>query len=127
MATRRNRVSQRLTDAELEVMQIMWANGRMLVRDILERMPDPKPSYSTVSTVVRVLEKKGYVSHKAYGTTYEYFPIVEKEAYTKGFMAHVLDNFFGGSVQQMLCFFSQEKSLSVGDLERVMKMMKEDE
>ncbi|MBP3357079.1 MAG: BlaI/MecI/CopY family transcriptional regulator [Rikenellaceae bacterium] len=127
MATRRNKVSQRLTDAELEVMQIMWANGRMLVRDILDRMPDPKPSYSTVSTVVRVLEKKGYVSHKAYGTTYEYFPVVEKEAYTKGFMAHVLDNFFGGSVQQMLCFFSQEKSLSVGDLERVMKMMKEDE
>ena len=65
---------QELTRAELEIMQVIWKKGKVLVHDILEEMPEPRPAYNTVSTIVRILESKGFVSHKAYGRTYEYFP-----------------------------------------------------
>ena len=67
---------QELTRAELEIMQVIWKKGKVLVHDILEEMPEPRPAYNTVSTIVRILESKGFVSHKAYGRTYEYFPLV---------------------------------------------------
>ncbi len=114
-----------LTRAELEVMQIMWDKGKVLVREILDEMPDPKPAYNTVSTVVRVLEKKGFVGHKAFGTTYQYHPIIKRKEYTSGFMKNVLNNFFGGSIQQMLCFFSDSKSITVNELDDIIQVMKE--
>lgn len=116
---------QELTRAELEVMQIMWEKGKALVREILDEMPEPKPAYNTVSTVVRILEKKGFVGHKAFGTTYQYYPLVKKKDYTQGFMKTVLNNFFGGSVRQMLCFFSDAKSISVDELEDVIQIIKD--
>lgn len=120
-----NNSSQELTRAELEVMQILWAKEKVFVKDILEEMPEPKPAYNTVSTVIRVLEKKGFVGHKAFGTTYQYYPLVEKRNYTKSFMGNVLNNFFGGSISQMLCFFSDSKSITIDELEDVIKIIKE--
>lgn len=117
--------SQELTRAELEVMQILWAKEKVFVKDILEEMPEPKPAYNTVSTVIRVLEKKGFVGHNAFGTTYQYYPLVEKRNYTKSFMGNVLNNFFGGSISQMLCFFSDSKSITIDELEDVIKIIKE--
>ncbi len=119
-----NTVSE-LTKAELEVMQILWEKEKVFVKDILEEMPDPKPAYNTVSTVVRVLEKKGYVGHNAMGGTYQYFPLVEKKNYTHSFMGNVLNNFFGGSISQMLCFFSDTKSITIDELEDVIRIIKE--
>ena len=94
-------------------MQVIWKKGKVLVHDILEEMPEPRPAYNTVSTIVRILESKGFVSHKAYGRTYEYFPLVAKEEYTGTYMRTVLDNFFDGSVSRMVNFFSSQKSISV--------------
>lgn len=115
-----------LTHAELEVMQILWKKKKALVREVLDEMPEPKPAYNTVSTVVRVLEKKGFVSHKAFGTTYQYFPLVREKEYTKGFMDNVIHNFFGGSIHQMLSFFNDTKSVSISELEEIIKTMKEE-
>lgn len=115
-----------LTHAELEVMQILWEKKKALVREVLDEMPEPKPAYNTVSTVIRVLEKKGFVSHKAFGTTYQYFPLVRKREYTKGYMDTVMTNFFGGSMHQMLSFFNDTKSVSISELEEIIRMMKED-
>lgn len=115
-----------LTHAELEVMQILWEKKKALVREVLDEMPEPKPAYNTVSTVIRVLEKKGFVSHKAFGTTYQYFPLVRKREYTKGYMDTVMTNFFGGSIHQMLSFFNDTKSVSISELEEIIRMMKED-
>lgn len=115
-----------LTHAELEVMQILWEKKKALVREVLDEMPEPKPAYNTVSTVIRVLEKKGFVSHKAFGTTYQYFPLVRKKEYTKGYMDTVMTNFFGGSIHQMLSFFNNTKSVSISELEEIIRMMKED-
>ncbi len=114
-----------LTRAELEIMQLFWAKGPSMVNDLLEALPTPKPAYNTVSTVVRILEKKGFVGHKAYGKSYEYYPIVSKEAYASRYMDTVLANFFGGSLSRLVSFFSEHKSITVEETDAILKMLKE--
>lgn len=121
--TDRNR-PQELTKAELEIMQVIWKKGKVLVHGILDDLPEPKPAYNTVSTIVRILENKGFVSHKAYGRTYEYFPVVAKEEYTNVYMRTVLDNFFEGSVSRMVNFFSAQKSISLEETDEILKILK---
>ncbi|MDE5691029.1 MAG: BlaI/MecI/CopY family transcriptional regulator [Alistipes sp.] len=116
---------QELTRAELEIMQLFWSKGPSMVNDLLDAMPDPKPAYNTVSTVVRILEKKGFVGHKAYGKTYEYYPVVSKEAYASRYMDTVLDNFFNGSLSRLVSFFSEHKSITVEETDEIMKMLRE--
>jgi predicted transcriptional regulator len=116
-----------LTRAELEIMQVMWAKGKVLVHDILAEMSEPKPAYNTVSTVIRVLEKKGFVDHKAYGKTYEYFALVDRDTYTQGFMSSVLNNFFGGSASRMVSFLSSNKSISIEETDEIIKLLKREE
>ena len=114
---------QELTKAELEVMQVIWQKEKVLVHDILAEMPEPKPAYNTVSTIVRILENKGFVSHKAYGRTYEYYPVVGKEEYTNTYMKTVLDNFFDGSVSRLVNFFSARESLSVEETDEILRIL----
>lgn len=124
MAERLKPKTQELTRAELEIMQILWDRGSGFVNDILEALPEPKPAYNTVSTVVRILEKKGYVEHKAYGKSHEYYPIVDRDSYTQGFMSSVLNNFFGGSASRMMSFLSSNKSISMEEADEIMKLLK---
>ncbi|MBR2501210.1 MAG: BlaI/MecI/CopY family transcriptional regulator [Rikenellaceae bacterium] len=114
-----------LTRAELEIMQVIWDKKKVLVHDILSEMTEPKPAYNTVSTVVRILEKKGYVGHKAYGKTHEYYPLIEREEYTNGYMNGVLNNFFGGSVSRMISFFTRNEKISLAEADEILKMLKE--
>ena len=86
-------------------MQVLWKMEKGFVNDILEQFPEPKPAYNTVSTIVRILEKKGFIDHKAYGKTHEYFPAVSKESYTKDVMGGVMKNYFNDSLKQMVSFF----------------------
>ena len=83
-----------LTRAEEEVMQILWNIEKGMVHDVLTRFPDPKPAYNTVSTIVRILEQKGFVSHKAYGRTHEYFPLISKKDYAKSSFRGFMTNYF---------------------------------
>lgn len=115
---------QELTKAELELMQVIWDKEKVLVHDILDVLPEPKPAYNTVSTIVRILEQKGFVGHKAYGRTYEYFPLVSKEAYTQRYMTTVLDNFFEGSLSRLVSFFSEQESIPAGEVNEILKMLK---
>lgn len=115
---------QELTKAELELMQVIWDKEKVLVHDILEVLPEPKPAYNTVSTIVRILEQKGFVGHKAYGRTYEYFPLVSKEAYTQRYMTTVLDNFFNGSLSRLVSFFSEQESIPAGEVNEIINMLK---
>lgn len=117
---------QELTKAELEVMQIIWKKERVFVHDVLEEFGEPKPAYNTVSTIIRILEKKGFVSHKSYGKTYEYFAVVAKDDYTDSFMQTVLNSFFEGSVSRMVNFFSSQKSISVEETDEILKILKSD-
>lgn len=114
---------QKLTKAEEEVMQLLWEAGRATVSDLLERCPDPKPPHSTLSSVVRILEKKGFVGHKAYGKTHEYFPLIEREVYGRRSLGDLLRNYFGGSVPRLVSHLAEEEKLSREALEAMVKML----
>ncbi len=116
---------QKLTKAEEEVMQLVWEIGRGTVSDLLERFPEPKPPHSTISSVVRILEKKGYVGHKAYGKTHEYFPLIEKTEYGKRSLVDVLRNYFDGSVSRLVSHLVEDKKLSAGDVAEILKKLDE--
>ena len=115
-----------LTKAEEQVMQILWQIERGFVKDILAQMPDPKPAYNTVSTIVRILEKKGFVSYQAYGKTHEYYPLVAKKDYSHFFLKSFIGNYFGGSFSRLVSFFAQENDMDIHDFERLMRHVEED-
>ncbi|MEI6091347.1 MAG: BlaI/MecI/CopY family transcriptional regulator [bacterium] len=112
-----------LTKAEEQLMQIVWRLKKGFVNDIIRELPEPKPAYNTVSTIIRILEKKGFVSHKAYGKTYEYFPIVSKRTYTKSFMKGLVNNYFGSSFHQLVSFLTKENKISLEELEEIKSLM----
>ena len=115
-----------LTKAEEQVMQILWDSEEAIVRDMVEQFPDPRPAYNTVSTVLRVLEKKGFVDHKAYGTTYVYFPLISKKDYSKFQFTNLIKNYFNGSFPKMAAFFARENNLSIQELEEMMDLAREE-
>jgi predicted transcriptional regulator len=108
-----------LTRAEEQIMHIIWDKGKGLVHDILKEFPDPKPAYNTVSTIIRILEQKGFIGHKAFGRTYEYYPLVTKTEYTKTYFRSFIANYFGNSYKSLASFFTAEEQLSVGELEDI--------
>jgi BlaI family transcriptional regulator, penicillinase repressor len=110
-----------LTRAEEEVMQILWEIKKGVVHDILEKFAEPKPAYNTVSTIVRILEQKGFAGHKAYGRTHEYFPLVSKGDYTQSFFRSFVTNYFGNSYKSLASFFAGEGKLSIAELEDIRK------
>jgi len=112
-----------LTKAEEQLMQILWEIEKGFVNDILEKLPLPKPAYNTVSTIVRILERKGFVGHTAYGKTHEYFPLISKREYTKSYFKGFMSNYFENSYQALASFFTKENNLSIEELEEIRAMM----
>ncbi|TVQ17303.1 MAG: BlaI/MecI/CopY family transcriptional regulator, partial [Bacteroidetes bacterium] len=108
-----------LTKAEEQIMQVLWDLKKGFVKDIIEKLPEPRPAYTTVSTIVRILERKGFVAYNAYGKTHEYYPLIEKKDYTRQLFKGMLHGYFGNSIRQMVSFFSREKDLSVSELEEL--------
>lgn len=115
-----------LTKAEEQIMQLLWELEKAFVKDIIEQIPEPKPAYNTVSTIIRILEKKGFVGYKAYGKTHEYFPLVSRKDYTRSFMKNFMRNYFSGSFQEMVSFFAREDNMSLSDLDELMEDVKRD-
>ena len=115
-----------LTKAEEQVMQLLWNLEKAFVKDIIEEMPVPKPAYNTVSKIVRILEKKGFVGHNAYGKTHEYFPLISRKEYTRSFMKNFMRNYFSGSFQEMVSFFAKEDNMSLSELDELMEDVKRD-
>ena len=96
-----------LTKAEEQVMQILWKIEKGFVNDVIEYIPEPKPAYNTVSTIIRILETKEFVSHKAYGKTHEYFPLITKEEYSSKTLNRLVDNYFDNSYENLVSFFTK--------------------
>lgn len=115
-----------LTKAEEQIMQILWELEEAFVNDIIHKMPEPKPAYNTVSTIVRILEKKGFVDHKAFGKTHQYFPLIQKKDYTRSFMKNFMGNYFSNSFREMVSFFAKEDNMSIKEIEEMMKEIKKD-
>jgi predicted transcriptional regulator len=114
-----------LTKAEDQVMQALWKLEKAFVKDIIERMPRPRPAYNTISTIVRILETKGFVSHKAYGKTHEYYPLISRDKYTRFYLNNLIKGYFDGSFQNLVSFFAREHKMDIHDLERLIRELKE--
>lgn len=112
-----------LTKAEEQIMQYLWRLKKAFLKDIVEQFPEPKPAYTTVSTVIRVLVKKGFIGYNTYGKVHEYFPKVTKRAYTKSFFSGVFNSFFDQSASGFTSFFTKENDLSLTDLEEMKQII----
>jgi predicted transcriptional regulator len=108
-----------LTKAEEQIMHELWRLKKGFVHDVLERLPEPKPAYNTVSTIIRILERKGFVGHTAFGKAHEYFPLIDKKEYRRLLAKGLLSNYFSNSVHSLVSFFSREKNLSLAELEEL--------
>ena len=115
-----------LTKAEEQVMQILWEIKKGFVKDVIEKMPEPKPAYNTVSTIIRILEKKGFVGYKSFGKTHEYYPLIARDLYRSFFLKNFMGNYFGGSIRNLVSFFARENELDINDMEEIMKYVEED-
>ncbi len=113
-----------LTRAEEEIMQYIWQLGRCTVSNIIDEMKDPKPPHSSVSSIVRILERKTFVDHKSYGRTYEYFPLISKEEYSKGSVLSLINEYFNGSTPQLVSFLVAKEETSIEELQELIKDLK---
>ncbi len=117
---------KQLTRAEEQIMQILWKLDKAFVKDIIVHLPEPKPAYNTVSTIVRILEKKGFVGYKAYGKTHEYYPLVDKPEYTQKYLRNFVKNYFSNSYKQMVSFFAKEEKLSISEMEEMRQLIEQE-
>jgi predicted transcriptional regulator len=111
-----------LTKAEEQIMLILWEMKEGLVKDVIDRMTPPKPAYNTVSTVIRVLEGKGFIDHKAVGNTHIYFPVISEEQYKHFAFDKVMNNYFENSYQSLVSFLVKEKNMDMDDLDELIKL-----
>lgn len=116
---------QELTKAEEQLMRLLWELKKAFLKDIVDNFPEPKPAYTTISTVVRILVKKQFVSYKTYGKVNCYYPIVKKEDYFKRRFKGLVKDFFGGSVRQFTSFFTEEEDLKLSDLEDMKQLIEQ--
>jgi BlaI family transcriptional regulator, penicillinase repressor len=114
-----------LTRAEEEVMLILWQLGRGFVKDVLAEMPEPKPAYNTVSTIIRILEKKGFVGYTAYGKTHEYHPLISQTDYKRYEMQQLLETYFDNSLTKLVSFFVKDHDLTTQDLDEIIQLMQQ--
>ena len=112
-----------LTKAEDQIMQTLWKLEKAFVKEIIEKLPDPKPAYNTVSTIIRILEKKEFVGHDAFGKTFRYFPLISKKEYSKFYLKSFVGSYFSSSYKQMVSFFTKEESLSLSEMEEMKKLI----
>ena len=114
---------EEITKAQEEILRVLWEIGEGAVADVVEKLPNPKPAYTTVATVIKVLEKKGYVAHRKFGNIHVYYPVVTKKAYAKYVLKDAYKGLFNGSLNQLVSFFVKEKDLPVSELEELKKLI----
>jgi len=114
-------MSKQLTKAEEQIMQVLWNLEEASVKEVIALLPEPKPAYNTVSTIVRILETKEFVDHKAVGRGFVYYPIIEKETYSNQSLHKLMNGYFNGSFKSMVSFFVKENKMDVKELESILK------
>ncbi|SHM19002.1 BlaI/MecI/CopY family transcriptional regulator [Flavobacterium xinjiangense] len=118
---------QKLTNKEEEIMHILWKLKKAFVKEVMAEITEDQPHYNTLSTIVRNLEEKEFVSHNAFGNTHQYFPIVSIEDYRKRFMNTAIDNYFNSSYKNMVSFFAKEEKISAAELREILTMIENQE
>ena len=118
---------QKLTNKEEEIMQILWKLKKAFVKEVLAEIIEDQPHYNTLSTIIRNLEEKGFVSHNAYGNTHQYFPIVKLEDYRKRFMNNAIETYFNSSYKNLVSFFAEEEKISAAELREILDLIEKKE
>lgn len=118
---------KQLTKAEEEIMQTLWQLKKANVKSIIDMLPEPKPAYNTVSTIVRILESKGFVDYEKQGKGHVYFPVVDKELYSNQSINKLVDNYFQGSFKSMVSFFVKKNDVNIQDIEALLKEINKQE
>jgi BlaI family transcriptional regulator, penicillinase repressor len=116
---------EKLTNKEEEVMQILWDIEKGFVKDVIEKMKKPKAPYTTISSIIRILENKGFVGHKAFGNTHEYFPLISKPDYRRHTFKNLVNKYFDNSVKNVVSFLIKEEKLSDKQIEELYSLIKE--
>lgn len=114
---------QKLTNKEEEIMQILWKLNKAFVKGVVAELPEPKPHYNTVSTVIRKMEDKGFVKHEQFGNTHCYYPAISIEDYRKRFFSNAIEDYFENSYKNVVSFFAKEEKISAEDLREIIKLI----
>ena len=114
---------KKLTRKEEKAMKILWKARKGFIKELIDLHPEPKPLYTTFSSIIRILEEKGYVGHRAYGKNHQYYPLIKKEEYRKVFMKEIVNDYFGSSYKNVVSFFIDEKKLSTDDLKKLIEII----
>jgi predicted transcriptional regulator len=118
---------EEITKAQEEILRALWEIKEGAVSDVVAVLPEPKPAYNTVATVIKVLERKGYVSHKTYGKTYVFYPLVNKKDYADFVLKDAMEGIFNNSLNSMFSFFiKQKKNVSLAELEELKQYLEEE-
>ena len=112
-----------LTKAEEQIMQVLWDLEKAFVKDIIDLLPEPKPAYNTVSTIIRILETKRFIDHEAFGKSHRYFPIISKEDYKSYATEKLMTGYFENSVESMFSFFVKEKKIDLKEADEILKLI----
>lgn len=112
---------KQLTKAEEEIMHVLWQLEKANVKEVINKLPDPKPAYNTVSTIIRILENKGFVDYKKQGKGHIYFPLLKKQEYSNQSINNLVDNYFQGSFKSMVSFFVKKNDVDLKDMEAILK------
>lgn len=116
----------RLTPKEEEIMLILWHKKQAFVKEIVQEFSDPKPHYNTISTLIRILEDKGFVAHHSFGRSHQYFPVVSQDDYKKKFLSSMVDNYFG-SFQNLLSFYAKKENLTKHQLNEIIQLIENEQ
>jgi BlaI family transcriptional regulator, penicillinase repressor len=114
-------MAKQLTKAEEQIMQVLWDLEETSVKEVIEKLPEPKPAYNTVSTIIRILETKEFVAHKTEGRGYVYYPIIDKVTYSNQSLHKLMNGYFQGSFKSMVSFFVKENDMDIKELESILK------
>jgi BlaI family transcriptional regulator, penicillinase repressor len=114
----------KLAKREEQIMQVFWQLEKAFIKEIIPLLPEPKPHYNSVATMVKILEEKGFLDHETVGNVYRYFPVVKKEDYQKHAMKDIVSQYFDNSYPRMLAFFAKQQNLSETDLKEIIEQIK---
>jgi len=117
---------QKLAKREEQIMQVYWDLGKAVIKEVIPHLPEPKPHYNSVATMVKILEEKGFLDHDSVGNVYRYFPIISREDYQKHAMKDIVSQYFDNSYPRMLAFFAKEQNLTEDELQEILQMIKTD-
>jgi len=116
---------EKLTNKEEKIMQVLWQLKKAFVKEVVAELPEPKPHYNTISTVIRKMEDKGFINHNAFGNTHQYYPVISMEEYKKNYMQKTINNYFENSYKNVVSFFAKEEKISVEELKEIIKLIED--